>query len=182
MELVSYLNENEEVAFIVSAGPGKWIAVPRIETLKPGSYCLWHIPSGPLPLLKASTEEDGEIGNPFDAWTEIRPGTDTSVPYFGPGHPGVIWITIRSTQTDTRSQIQTIGLSTFQWIGNHYRMIGIAPLDTTEKFWKTLSRWVKKQTRKVPRGGLSQSTRPEIWAFPEAFEMLNSGAEGAMNP
>ncbi|SFI08142.1 hypothetical protein SAMN04515618_109168 [Collimonas sp. OK307] len=181
LEVLSYLNKNEEIAFIVSAGAGRWVAVKRIEVLEPSRYCLWHIPGGSLPLFRGAKEASGEISNPFDGWVEVKSGADTSLPYFG-AHPGVIWLNIRNMQTDKLSEMRTIGLSSFEWIGNHYRVIGIGATMQTEKFWKILRQWVKKQTSQVPRGGPRQPTPPEIWAFRGAFNMFENGAQGENNP
>jgi hypothetical protein len=181
-EILSYLNEHEEIAFIVSDGPGRWIATRRIESLEPETYCLWHIPSGPLPLLRGLMDTPGEIVNPFDGWTEIRPGADASLPYFGPANPGVIWLNIHGMKTDKLSGAPLVGLSSFGWIGNHYRIIGIPAKIETETFWKMLRKWTRKQARLVPRGGPGKLVRPEIWAFRGASDMFENGIEGAINP
>ncbi len=76
----------------------RWIAVPRLETLPDGRYTLWHVPSGPLPLLygnqpgqrgpacehphvgramtlaQALGREDGIIEDPWSGWVERNPG------------------------------------------------------------------------------------------------------------
>jgi hypothetical protein len=181
MELLSYLNESEEIAFIVSAGAGRWVAVKNIEILRPGRYCLWHIPSGPLPLWRGVWDAPGEISNPFDSWIEARPGADTSLPYFGSGQHGVIWLNIHGMQTDKLTETQTMGMSSFEWIGNHYRPIGNEASIQTLKFWKMLRKWIKKKAYQVPRGGPQQSTKPEIWAFRGASDMFEDGVKGAIN-
>lgn len=176
--VVDHLNQSEEIAFIVSVGAGKWAAVPRIERLKPGRYCLWHVPSGPLPLFRGANEPPGLIENPFSGWVEVKAGADTSQPYFGAGHPGIIWLNVRGTDVNHLSGLATIGLTSFEWIGNHYKSIGSSAHPDTEKFWKSLGRWVKKNSVKVPRGGLNQSTPAEIWALEGAASQLESGARG----
>lgn len=176
--LVDHLNQCEEIAIIASVDAGKWAAVARIEQLKPGRYCLWHVPSGPLPLFRGAHEPLGLIEDPFSGWVEVKAGADTSQPYFGAGHPGIIWLNIRGSDANHLSGLTTIGLTSFEWIGNHYKSIGSSAHPDTEKFWKSLGRWVRKNSVKVPRGGLSQSTSPEIWAFAGAASQLESGARG----
>lgn len=179
--LLSHLNASEELAFVVSNGPGKWIAVKALESLTYGRYCLWHVPSGPLPLIRGAKEAAGEITNPFAGWPEERAGADPTKPYFGAGHPGVFWLNIRCKEAHRVSGEALVGLSSFEWIGNHYKSIGVAAKPETEKFWKTLGRWVKKLAVKVPRGGPQQPTPPEIWAFSGAQAMFEAGVKGGNN-
>jgi hypothetical protein len=180
-DLLSHLNASEELAFVVSNGPGKWIAVNAVESLQNGRYCLWHVPSGPLPLFRGAKEAPGEITNPFAGWSEERAGADPTTPYFGAGHPGVFWLNIRSTDTHRVSGEMLVGLSSFEWIGSHYKSIGVVPKPETEKFWKALARWVKKVAVKVPRGGPQQPTPPEIWTFSGAQAMFEDGVKGGNN-
>ncbi len=177
-EILAYLNQSEEIAFIVANGVGRWIAVSTIEALMPGRYCLWHVPSGPLPLFRGAGETPGEIVNPFGGWLEAKSGADSSTPYFGAGHPGIIWLNIRGESVERLSGVLTVGLSSFEWIGNHYKAIGSSAKPESEKFWKSLGRWVKKHATKVPRCGPQQSTPPEIWAFHGAIDEFENGAKG----
>lgn len=79
--LNDWLNQENEIAFLVADDPGKWIAqntraISRdIGTqvamrghsfLRPGyvEYNLWHVPSGPLPLLTQGLT-DGLIQDPW---------------------------------------------------------------------------------------------------------------------
>ncbi len=176
--LVSFLNSSEEIAFVVSDGLGKWKAVPTIERLRDGRYCLWHVPSGPLPLFRGAQEDPLEIENPFAGWTEVKSGADASQPYFGPGHPGVFWLKLLTRETHRMTREPLIGLSSFEWIGNHYRVLGSFAKPQTERFWKTLRLWVRKYAVQVPRGGPRNATPPEIWAFPGAQSMFKAGVGG----
>jgi hypothetical protein len=176
-QLLSHLNGSEDIAFIVSDGPGKWIAVRSLLALTEGCYCLWHVPSGPLPLFRGATEKPGQITNPFEGWSEVKAGADPSRPYFGAGHPGVFWLNIRSKSTH-RFSGGDVGLSSFEWIGNRYKAIGSAPKRETENYWKALGRWVRKVATKVPRGGPQEPTPPEIWAFNGARTLFEAGAKG----
>ncbi len=176
--LLAHLNASEEIAFIVSNGPGRWIAVKPRESLAVGSHCLWHIPSGPLPLFRGANEEPGVITNPFEGWSEVKAGADATRPYFGAGHPGVFWLSIYIWNSHSVPGQMLLGLSSFEWIGNHYRIIGSAAKPETEKYWKGLGRWVKKHAVKVPRGGPQQPTKPEIWAFRGAQALFEAGVKG----
>lgn len=177
-EVLSHLNDDGQMAFIVSSGNGGWRAVASLSELRPGRHCLWHVPSGPLPLFRGAATEPGLVVNPFAGWVEEKPGADPAEPYFGAGHPGVIWLNFRATTTQPLSGQSEIGLSSFEWIGNHYKAVGSAAKPATEAYWNALRRWVKKKAVKVPRGGIAQSTPPEIWAFPEAVDLLKQGAKG----
>jgi hypothetical protein len=148
-----------------------------MEVLAQGRYCLWHIPSGPLPLFRGAKEKPGEIANPFTGWSEVKAGANPSEPYFGAGHPGLFWLNINVIGTP-REGTPVVGLSSFEWIGNHYKMIGSPAPHATELFWKSLQRWVKKTATKVARGGPAARTAPEIWALPGAQALFESGAKG----
>lgn len=180
--LLGLLNDDPAIAFIVGAGARSWRATSSHPALSPGRYCLWHVPSGPLPLLRPKGAIDGVVADPFAGWREERAGADPSHPYFGAGHPGVIWFNVRPTLTRPHSELREIGLSSFAWIGNWYRIIGSPAPAVTEAWWKALRRWVKKHAIKVPRGGLQEHTPPEIWAFPAAHQLLSTTAVGGNNP
>ncbi len=179
--LVSFLNSSKDIAFIVSNGPGKWIAVPAIERLRDGRYCLWHVPSGSLPLFRGAQENFDEIENPFAGWAEVKSGADPSQPYFGPGHPGVFWLNVHTSETHRMTREPLVGLSSFEWIGNHYKILGSFPKPETEKFWKALRRWVQKHAVQVPRGGPNNPTPAEIWALPGAQSLFQNGVSGGNN-
>ena len=97
--LNDWLNQEEEIAFLVSNGHKRWIAKKEhnvsadIGTQLIGDgyalgmpnyveYYLWHIPSGQLPLLGDSGgtatlkltrehwEKDGKVIDPWSGWTE----------------------------------------------------------------------------------------------------------------
>ena len=87
-----WLNASEELAFIVDDGPRRWRPVPSIPVLGSARVCLWHVPSGPRQLLHASPSRDvSRITDPWSGWVELCTGAIASTPYFGSGHPGIIW-------------------------------------------------------------------------------------------
>ncbi len=178
--LIGLLNRDQDVAFLVTDGPGRWIARNELSEPSASRISLWHIPSGPLPLLgERTTEPVGQIGDPWSGWTERRQGADSTNPYFGPGHPGVIWLNLRLAARDLQS---ICGLSSFEWIGNHYSLIGNAAKPATEHWWRKLRRNVQKAARKVPRVRLDSPLPAEVYAFPAAYELLKAGRSADANP
>jgi hypothetical protein len=181
--ICDWLNGEEEIAYLVANGDKKWIAKTRLDTLTPEpvqQYQLWHIPSGPLPLLgETNKDPDGIVENPWEGWTEKRTGAHYWVPYFGAGHPGIITLTVK---TVGREATESIGLSDFGWIGNWYRIVGSAAHPTTDKFWQKLKRWIKKQAVRIPRRGPLDGPDPEIWTFPSAHGKIENGMHRDMNP
>ena len=200
--LNDWLNQEEEIAFLVSNGNKKWIAKKQhdihsdIGTQDFGEgynfkmpnyveYNLWHISSGQLPLLgefkgaklrfsKTDNGEDGKVLDPWAGWTEIRTGANPRVPYFGSGHPGIIHLQIKKPQTNE------IPISCFGWIGNHYKIIGSAADASTEKFWSKLRRMAKKIGTHIPRSN-ETDRKKEIYAFPTAYKEIKNGRPCSLN-
>jgi hypothetical protein len=110
-ELLTYLNQSDEVAFILANGVGRWIAVSSIATLTPSRYCLWHVPSGPLPLFRGADKTPDEIVTPSQGWLEVKAGADSSSPYFGAGHPGIIRLNVRGRGVERLSQVHRQSVS-----------------------------------------------------------------------
>ena len=178
--LIELLSQDPEIAFLVADGPKRWRAVQSFAPKSPFRIGLWHIPSGPLPLLLANQDHPpAHVLDPWAGWNEERTGADPTTPYFGPGHPGVFWLNLRLGGVDAGS---CCGLSSFEWIGNHYRLIGNGAAESTELWWKLLRRQISRIARKVPRQGLSGTAKPEIFAFPHAHETLAAGANADANP
>ncbi|MCI1187323.1 hypothetical protein MON38_07810 [Hymenobacter sp. DH14] len=190
--LNDWLNQEPEIAFLAANGPAQWIAQQHrnikgdignqiarkgYEFLYPdfAEYNLWHIPSGPLPLLSLHDENDGLITDPWTGWTEERSGQNPRKPYFGPGHTGIINLEIKMPSSTV------IPMSNFGWIGNHYRVIGQAADKSTEVFWKRLRSSIKKMSVYIPRAN-SQGGKNEVFAFPAAYEGIRNGRPCAVNP
>jgi hypothetical protein len=174
--ILTFLNSDAGVAFIVSAGPGTWIARDALDTIADHRACLWHVPSGPLPLLHRLAPTTN-VDDPWAGWVGQTPAPGRTTPYFGPGHPGVIWwnIRIKSHGADTATPI---GLSSFEWIGNRYSP---APRSTIQ-WWAGLRRFVRKQAMRIPRSGPLDGPRPEIWALPSALAKFRLGFPRDINP
>jgi hypothetical protein len=179
-QILNFLNEDLQITFIVSAGEKQWIAQKKVDSLKQMRYCLWHIPSGPLPLIQSdSNKEDSLIIEPWKGWEELCTGEDSSTPYFGAGHPGVFWLNVR---LQGRMSSNSIGLSSFEWIGDHYKIVGDTTQSITKKWWQSLQRWVKSEAQKIPRSDSLSGTDSEIWAFPSAYSSFKSGIARDDNP
>jgi len=178
--LIDWLNNEDDIAFIVPNGHKSWIANKELNNFSNERLCLWHVPSGALPLLRGDTAQpDGIIENPWGGWTEERTGANPNNPYFGSGHPGIIWLNVRYESNEDKD---TIGLSSFGWIGNWYRIIGQAAPAATEKWWQRLRRWVKKSSVRIPREGPIDGPDPEIWAMKSALEKIKSGVKRESSP
>jgi len=178
--LHGWLNQNEEIAFVISDGPSRWRAVHTVPSIDSRRICLWHIPSGPLPLLHPHpSKRIDSITDPWSGWSGLRDGADKSCPYFGAGHPGVFWL---NHWPHGRREPQNIGLSSFEWIGNRYSVIGSPAPEVTEKFWQRLRRWIKKMAIQIPRSGPVDGEHPEIWAFPSALAAFRNGCSRDSNP
>jgi len=175
---------DDDIAFIVPNGKNRWRAVAKFTPTDRCQTILWHVPSGSLPsggMEKA--KPDGYIDDPWTGWEEDRtssfvlnipsqpkPGTFTPTePLFGLLHPGVFRLTLRMSAHEPDS---TCGISSFEWIGNQYSIIGRSAPEITNTRWKKLRRQVAKVAEKIPRGGLTSDAPPEIWAFPNALENL----------
>src|SRR5689334_7614903 len=100
--LLGILNADSEIAFVSSDGPGRWRAIKTVARLSVGRYCLWHVPSGALPIIRPEGQPSGLIEDPFAGWQEEQP-------YFGPGHPGVFWLNVRPDTFGKHSGVRTIG-------------------------------------------------------------------------
>ena len=176
--IMERLNSDPEIAIIVAAGAGAWLAKHQIPELAEGKHLLWHLPGGPLPLLRADAfTEPGTVEEPFTGWKEQRPGADPSIPFFG-SIPGIIELH-KSVNGEVSSG--AIGLSSFGWLGNRYRVIGKGASPTTQSWWRRMQSWVKHAAiEKIPRGGRSVS--PEIWAFPSAHTKIKAGVPRDSNP
>lgn len=175
-----WLNAEPEIVWLVADGPERWIARPSVEVLTQPLTTLWHVPAGPLPLeLTNGKLPVTFVDDPWRGWRERHAAANPSTPYFGVFFTGAIWFHVQpwSTRIDG-----ALGLSSFEWIGNHYRVLGHAAHPRTERWWQRMRRWVAKRGVLVPRGGLSSTMAPEIWALPHARDALLAGARAAINP
>lgn len=170
----------DDIAFIIADGDRRWRAVSVAGSghlpCDGTRTALWHVPSGPLPLMGAEiikpnglpdVEPTRDILDPWSGWTEARTGANPSVPYFGAGHGGVFWLDLAMTGREPGSQC---GQSSLGWIGKRYP--DGAPQVTVDR-WARLRRQIAKATRKAPLGGFRSGKRPTVFTFPHAFETLD---------
>lgn len=166
-----YLNEHPDIAFIVPDGRGRWRTVrevPRLTGTCVGwdgtPIFLWHIPSGPLPLLHPPDgQKETPIRDPWSGWKELYPVGDGN-PYFG-SPPGIITLNRRLRAWEVKGGM---GMSSFGWDGRGARK-------ATEAFWKHLRGWVKEHATLIPRKGRVDGKPREILAFPSALAQFKSG-------
>jgi hypothetical protein len=175
-----WINDSPELAYIVQDGPKRWRAVAALERLEKSRICLWHVPSGPLPLLHAHPSERVDvIEDPWSGWHELCPeGNGGRNPFFGAGHPGIFWLNHYPTPSKNPP---ILGMSSFEWIGNRYRIIGQPANPSTEKCWKQLRNWIAKQSIKLPRSG-PPGAGAEIFALPSALAKIETGMDRDSNP
>ena len=173
-EILTFLNQEEEIAFIISNGENNWKAVNTINEFPESEIAIWHIPSGKLPLLTPDESEEW-ITEPFNGWIEKRKSANGRTPYFGAGWPGIIHLNIR---TNNEREIE---MSSLEWIGNHYSIIGISASEVTKKFWNRLRRQIKKRAIQIPRSE-QERFKPEIFTFKSALSEIKKGKERNLNP
>ncbi len=178
--IISRLNSDRDIAIILPAGHGKWMAKAQVADLLDGTYCVWHMPGGALPLLsKNPNAPSTNITDPFKGWTEQQRGLVESVPFFGDS-PNVFHL-----QKSTRGVefADAIGLSSLGWIGNRYKSLGLEAASATALWWRRMQRWVKQTSvRKLPRWDSPSPPEPEIWVFPSACRRIEAGAARDANP
>ncbi|WP_146210129.1 hypothetical protein [Vitiosangium sp. GDMCC 1.1324] len=165
------LNEDSEIAFLMPEGPGRWRAVWQLDELL-GKTMLWHVPGGPLPLLRPG-ERDSIIEEPFAGWEELRPGMDYSVPYFGPGWPSTLLLEIY-TRGWRGLRADVIPLSGISWYG---RTNLKGPSASTRKWWSRFRGWMRNQSVCITRSGTLDGPQPDIWAMPAALRSIRVGVE-----
>lgn len=66
-------------------------------------------------------------------------------------------------------------MSSIEWIGQHYRIIGQPAAPHTERHWRALRPWAGRVGEKVPRTGPVDRPGWEISAFPAALAPIKSG-------
>jgi|GEM_PF-761652 len=175
--LESFLNQSSDVAMIQSVTAGKWRACRPVH-LQTGRNCLWYVPSVPLPLVPATYDDDlGVVDDPWAWWTELRQGADPKRPFFGLGHPGIIWPNMHE-----RSEVQpeAIAISSIEWSGARHSNGSDAEL--TRRFWASLLRWMNRQATKIPRSGGLDGGTAEIYALNSALAEIQARTPRSTNP
>lgn len=178
-----FLNKDEEVFFIDQVDRFKWKLVKELDIKKEGyynKYRLWHLPSGPIPLINEGDLMNGkalpdrnalkDVLNPFEPWIGHPCGDLPGLPFFGDDEIKVFTLTINNPITENFE----IPISAVEWLGNRYRQIGYGAELVTEKWWKKLRSFTKKNGVLIPRCN-NPEMRKEIYAFPEAWKEIKGG-------
>ena len=178
VDLDQILVLERDLALLQPDGEDQWKAVLDYRLDEDGRYSLWHVPSGPLPLMPAggTGEPIGEVEDPFAGWTQLRLTEDQ--PFFG-NSTGVFHLNLRIHSTKPES---SFGMSSIEWIGNYFSVLGQTAPEVTKKRWAALRRQFSKLGLRVPRGWLERERKPEVFALPGAHKLLQSGAKGDVNP
>lgn len=183
-QLLNWLNNEEQVAFIVRDSENRLIAKPSLDKLQEGRICIWHIPSGPIPWPRkkkgifGTKEWIDSVVDPWAGWDEEVVGGDGNV-WFGSSYVGVFWL---NANTVSARSDNAIGLSSFEWIGNHYSVLGRNAPEITSKWWRRLSGWIGRNSQRVPRSGRLDGNDKEIYAFNDAVSFLSAGGGRDDNP
>jgi hypothetical protein len=164
------LNEDPEIAFLVPEGPGHWRAVWRVGDLL-GKTLVWHVPGGPLPLLRP---EGGEsfIPDPFAGWHELTPGMDSSVPYLGLGWPSTLLFEFYTRGWRGLPRPELIPLSGITWYGARPYC---QPPASTRQWWTRFRRWLQRNAVRVTRSGLVEGSPRDVWAMHAALRAIQNG-------
>jgi hypothetical protein len=186
--LLNHLNADTNIAFIIHDGPRwnetkrpatgegfteiscghpdhhqRWRAVrpvDRFEATDCGEHTLWHVPSGPLPMLKAGRNEpNATVPDPWAGWVEEHPNQHDDKPAFGEGLGPKVVIDLRLM---TCHQDCPFTASEIQWQ---------FPSPEARQWWIRFEAWVAQNAVKLedPLGG------DVFWAFPSALRRLKGG-------
>ena len=171
--LISHFNEDDEVAWLVPDGWGRWFAREQVEELCERAV-LWHWSRGPLPLPGADGDGSGQrVADPFAGWDDPQPWRGRTVPDFG-GHPGVYDLRITPSDSPYLKRPGQAGLSSISWTANYYSATGRSPHPLTERHWKAFRRWMAKAAAplRLQEGSRRQ---PLPYAFPRALSAIEAG-------
>lgn len=155
----------------------RWKAVRTVDALADGLHSLWHVPAGPLPLIKTDpgplplVVQYPPIPDPWAGW--IGP------PGFGPAcHAWVrleLWTRHRPYTEQERASLhehicfwlndhEMLVVSDLQWTGSHFRPTP----PQTQRWWNRMKRWLE-------RNAVRLHSNPGFWAFPSALQKLKNG-------
>lgn len=166
--LLRWLNQDEDIAFLLATGPGRWQARRRLGALTPGRYALWHLPSGPLPLAPLNPASPaGTVADPWSGWQEGRAGAAAGVPALPPEYPGVIYLVVREPHAANQ-----LPICSFEWAGGQRE-------SPAAHWWQRLRRRLEEVAEAVPLGGPAEEGQPEVLALPKARVRFAQGAVGA---
>lgn len=164
--LLQWLNADSETVFVVAREPEIWIRLASLDCFQSRRYSIWHLKSGP------------NLFHGADEWHEAAAAGDPDNPYWG-SDPRVFTLNINLNSKESEDGI---GISSFGWVRDRYVAIGKGAPHETKVWWNRLQRWFRKTAvMKIPRKN-ALNYKPEIWAFPAAFDRIQGGAKRDLNP
>jgi hypothetical protein len=165
----------------------RWKAVREVSRLRVGAQSLWHVPTGPLPLVPDYSagvplfpQPHPPVADPWSGWTEKNPVTET--PFLDSFHGEIrleLWTRHRPYSELERARVRSlmsywnegrerVVASSFSWIGGRYS----PPPAATRKWWNRLKAWLARET--TPLAALENRTQV-FFAFPAALRLLGTG-------
>jgi len=168
-----------DLALLASEKGNWWKATLDVTLAGDGRYALWHVPTGPLPLMPGDGgDATAMIDDPFGGWRQLRFSDLDGRPFFD-SSPGVLWLDLH---TKAKQPGCNLGMSSIDWIGNRFWALGRTAPEVTKKRWNKLRRDFSRLGPRVPRGGINEEGKPEVIALPGALEMLREGVKAATFP
>jgi hypothetical protein len=175
---------SSEVGITAQIGTGhpehrqRWRAVWDLEQFEEntaGDHILWHVPSGPLPLIRAGQTER-MISDPWAGWIEEEPNQWQDAPYFGWRFYGTIQLQLNARHLAyTETELKTLRVLNHYWMQNdglyvsHFQ----SKLSSAEaeQWWARFEGWVSSTAVKLK----DQTGGNEVWTFPSALQRLKAG-------
>jgi len=172
--LSEMLGSDSEIAIISSESEAPklklWHAYDQLPLVSGKSYCLWHMPSGPV-VVQGERKGDPdwiEVEDPFGGWLAYPYSNDWDLPNVG-NKPQ--FFTLRIDVDDERNP-GCLGLSHLSWIGSRY---GSAPPQST-KWWRSLRTRVRKRSKLVYGNGINSHEECQFDCWPSAFAQIGTRA------
>jgi hypothetical protein len=175
--VVSQLNSDEEIAFLISEGAGRWRAVEQVSELESGRTVLWHTPGGPSSAASARRHRNKDR-KPIWGMERTRPFRCRAGSVFG-SIPEIVTLDVPRL---TPARLERVPISAFGWIGQRYRAAGRPATRATEAWWRRLQRWLASVGVLVQREGMRRGRGSIAYALPEAHRYLEAGMPGELNP
>lgn len=177
--VLDLLNSDEEIAFILATRLNYWQAFNRLEKLPVQNVSLWHIPSGPIPVI-AHDDADVLIKDPWTGWAGVPVRGDLDTPMLiGAAQPGVVRSTINH---NSDGPLDILRVSYFSWSGNNANARKGWPVSPqTERWWNRFRRKITSMATAVPAGGLGSDSRERVFALPCALEALQRGIKAEVS-
>jgi hypothetical protein len=117
-KIFDWFSQEEEIAFVVPNGKKRWKASGNHAFQGDGHYILWHVPSGPLPFVRANNRDvEDYVSDPWQGWKEEVEGGYEDIPNFGPTSVGTL-------ELDANIVLRRQGSSVFETDGSILEQMG----------------------------------------------------------